>query len=172
LPSRPRALLVCSSCSARDEVVRSILLLALLDQSPLKSNHARCCRAVEFSVDTLSSTARLISSKQATFSTALARSASRAIYNCCRHKHWYNARLETAIVAMHIRVNVQHQLRPRHWLHYVRLSPLQTKNSQMEVLHESLLGLLCSDRFRYEIPLNVYCFCTNYTSKIEHQSHG
>jgi hypothetical protein len=80
--------------------------------------------------------------------------------------------LETAIVAMHIRVNVQHQLRPRHWLHYVRLSPLQTKNSQMEVLHESLLGLLCSDRFRYEIPLNVYCFCTNYTSKIEHQSHG
>ena len=103
--------------------------------------------------------------------TAFTLSASRAINSSYRHKHWHSARLETAIVAMHNRVAVQHQLRPRHWLQYVRLSPLQTKNSQMEVFHGALLRLLCSDRFKYEIPLNMYCFCKHCLCVFVYQSH-
>jgi hypothetical protein len=164
---------VCWNCSARDEVVRSIPLPALLDQSPHKSNHARCRRAVEFSVDILSSTARLACSKQAT--------SIHRLYSQC----FQGDQLELSPQALAQRTvgnrnrghaqsggcSASAQTSPLASIPYVRLSPLQTKNSQMEVFHGALLRLLCSDRFKYEIPLNMYCFCKHCLCVFVYQSH-
>lgn len=120
-------------------------------------------------MDSLSSTARLICSKQATFIHRLDSKCFQDGLQELSPQALAQRTVGNAIVAMHIRVCVEYPLRPLATGFIMFASPLQHQNL---VSYKALLGLLCSDKFRYEIPLNMYCFCTECSYTMAYLLHA